>query len=337
MGGKAPPPPDYGPLIEMYRDLGGQYMAQADRQYALERQRYDETAPYAQRIMQGQIDAGELAYKQAREADSFTQNTLRPMQRQIIDQADDFNTDAERERLAGLAGADVEQAIAGQRGSAMRQLERMGVNPNSGRFMQLMSNSGLGAAKLQAGALNNARTQARQEGDARTQRAYAVASGVPAYGLQAAQVGGNLNNQATGSMSAADRIGQSYATLGNQALQGFGGTISGAGTMMGNAYRDQMSAYNANNAGYGAIGQLAGIAIPTFFARGGMVTGPGTGTSDSIPAVNQTTGEPIRLSNGEYVLPASTVRQIGVEKLDKIVTKTNGKPPVHRQSAIRRT
>lgn len=39
------------------------------------------------------------------------------------------------------------------------------------------------------------------------------------------------------------------------------------------------------------------------FAEGGLVTGPGTGTSDSIFA---------RLSNGEYVMPASAVQAYGV-------------------------
>jgi len=42
------------------------------------------------------------------------------------------------------------------------------------------------------------------------------------------------------------------------------------------------------------------------FAEGGLVTGPGTGTSDSILA---------RLSHGEYVMPAAAVDRIGVENL----------------------
>lgn len=45
-----------------------------------------------------------------------------------------------------------------------------------------------------------------------------------------------------------------------------------------------------------------------FFADGGFVRGPGTGTSDSIPAW---------LSNGEYVLTAAEVQRIGVSNLNK--------------------
>lgn len=49
--------------------------------------------------------------------------------------------------------------------------------------------------------------------------------------------------------------------------------------------------------------------IPVPFATGGYVAGPGSGTSDSIPA---------RLSNGEYVLRADAVRKIGVDNLHQM-------------------
>jgi TP901 family phage tail tape measure protein len=44
-------------------------------------------------------------------------------------------------------------------------------------------------------------------------------------------------------------------------------------------------------------------------ASGGHITGPGTGTSDSIPAM---------LSNGEYVIRANAVKTIGVDTLNKL-------------------
>ena len=50
-------------------------------------------------------------------------------------------------------------------------------------------------------------------------------------------------------------------------------------------------------------------ASPMGFATGGYITGPGTSTSDSIPAY---------LSNGEYVVKASAVNRVGVGFLDSI-------------------
>ena len=48
------------------------------------------------------------------------------------------------------------------------------------------------------------------------------------------------------------------------------------------------------------------------------VNGPGTGTSDSIPA---------RLSKGEAVLPAKTVQTLGVDTVADLIEATNGKKP----------
>lgn len=56
-------------------------------------------------------------------------------------------------------------------------------------------------------------------------------------------------------------------------------------------------------------------------ANGGHVRGPGSGTSDSIPA---------RLSDGEFVLPTDTVRKVGVRRLQDLVDMTHtssGKAP----------
>jgi len=63
---------------------------------------------------------------------------------------------------------------------------------------------------------------------------------------------------------------------------------------------------------------------------GGMITGPGTETSDSIPAKITQNGKPvedIRVADGEYILPGTTVEKIGKDNLDEIVMATNGKQP----------
>ena len=65
---------------------------------------------------------------------------------------------------------------------------------------------------------------------------------------------------------------------------------------------------------------------PQYFANGGMVRGAGTGTSDSITA---------RLSHGEYVLPADTVRAVGVGTLDAMREATH-KPVKGEQSKAAR-
>jgi hypothetical protein len=60
---------------------------------------------------------------------------------------------------------------------------------------------------------------------------------------------------------------------------------------------------------------------PGAFADGGKINGPGTGTSDSIPAHNTSTGQPLRVADGEYIIPADVVATKGKEFFDNIVRK----------------
>ena len=56
-------------------------------------------------------------------------------------------------------------------------------------------------------------------------------------------------------------------------------------------------------------------------SNGGLVQGPGTGTSDSVNAVNVTNGSPVKVSSGEYVIPADVVAAKGKDFFDGMIRK----------------
>jgi len=58
------------------------------------------------------------------------------------------------------------------------------------------------------------------------------------------------------------------------------------------------------------------------FATGGMIVGPGSGTSDSIKGRTDT-GESIKVSNGEYIIPKSVVLAKGTDFFDKMIASYN--------------
>jgi hypothetical protein len=58
---------------------------------------------------------------------------------------------------------------------------------------------------------------------------------------------------------------------------------------------------------------------PTGAANGGMLQGPGTGRSDSIGTVNESTGAPVKVANGEYVIPEHVVKAKGRDFFDKML------------------
>ncbi len=344
MGSKSKAP-DYSPFLESTKELGQQYLGFAQEQFRTANERYAALQPYQQRLMDnqsalmaGQLDAQRLAMDQAQDSYDYNKGTFRPLEAKLIEQATAWNTDAERERMASQAGANVQQALDNQRGQSMRALERMGVNPNSGRMAQLLSGTGLQGAAMQAQAQNTATMQARDQGFQRLAGVAGMGRGLSAAsiaainaGSGAAQAGSGAASVGGSSMGSADRVGQMYTQNGLAGLGGYGGSITSGANITNMGFQNSLAANQANNALLSGVGGAVGSFL---MADGGVVRGPGTGTSDSVPAVNQDDGSPIRLSNGEYVLPAATVRKIGISKLDKIVEKTNGKPPVHRRKAL---
>ena len=81
------------------------------------------------------------------------------------------------------------------------------------------------------------------------------------------------------------------------------------------------------NPGYGADGGSARIGLsglyqqdPDGYANGGQIVGPGTGTSDSIPAVVDGQ-EPIKVSAGEFVIPKDVVDALGADFFDNLIQK----------------
>jgi len=335
-----PAAPDMSGYTNAYKELGDKYLQFSQEQFRTADARYNELKPYQaalmdnqSQLMGGQIRGQALALKQAEGDYDYNVDTFRPLERQLIDTAQSYNTDAERERLAAAAGANVQQAIDNQRSQSMRALERMGVNPNSGRFAALMAGTGLDGARMQAQAQNSATIQARDAGFARLAGVTGMGRGLSAQsiaginaGSGAAGAGSNAASVGSGVMGSADRVGQIYTQNGVQGFQGAGSAIGGGVNATNSGFQNQMAASAQEGQMWGGVGALAGRAMTGFFADGGMVRGPGTGTSDDVPAVNTSNGQPIRLSNGEYVLPAETVRRIGKNKLDRIVEKTNGKP-----------
>ena len=65
---------------------------------------------------------------------------------------------------------------------------------------------------------------------------------------------------------------------------------------------------------------------PVGMKNGGYLQGPGTGRSDSIGTVNESTGSPVKVANGEYVIPAHVVRAKGRDFFDGLLRKYTAVP-----------
>lgn len=81
------------------------------------------------------------------------------------------------------------------------------------------------------------------------------------------------------------------------------------------------SGVGGDSAGDGTSGSAGTSAGADGWADGGLVRGPGTGTSDSIPVKPRAAGgKQIHYSDGEYVIPADVVDSLGVDLFDRLVS-----------------
>jgi len=139
----------------------------------------------------------------------------------------------------------------------------------------------------------------------------AVAVSQSAVQMQAA--GGSLTTGAAAVSAAAQQLVAASASMG--ASNAAGGLLAGAGSVAGVGGRLPSAAGGAKAAsggfsmGWAGAALMAGSMFGSWLKRrahGGIVTGPGSGTSDSIPAL---------LSNGEYVIRASVTHQPGMHAI----------------------
>lgn len=170
-----------------------------------------------------------------------------PLENQLISSVQQFQTPQFAQEQIDAAKADVTKAFAGRRAATNAQLASMGVNPSDPRYLAMQRGENIAEAGATAGAGTSTRQNVRRlafdalagvagRGDAKVGQAISAAgTGGSLYnGLQANQIGWNqgINNY----------------NLGNRRLD----------------YESSVANANADAAGWGGIGQLAGTAAGLF-------------------------------------------------------------------------
>jgi len=185
-------------------------------------QQSDEMQPLQKEQLQFGLDSARTAYDQSQQDRGWMldrRGMLSAMQDTLTKDARTFDTEAKRDELAGKAGADVAQAFAAAKDQSTRGMARMGVNPNDGKALAMGNQLSMAQALGTAQAMTGARTQARQEGYALTDRATNALAGYPAMGMQATGAGAGF--------------GASGTNIANQGLAGMNSGFGAAGTMAG--------------------------------------------------------------------------------------------------------
>jgi len=259
--------PDYAPLAEASAEAARIQAGLGREQLAFAKDQYERTAPILENIANQQMQAQKEQMDQARDYYQYRKDVYRPLEKSIVQDAQDFNTEAYREQLASQAAADAGRAFGIAQQQNQRAMASMGVNPNSGRFAGMQNASGLQQAAARAATMTGTRQQAEQMGYARQLDAAGLGRGLAGASLGA--YGG-----ATGAGSAAGQSAQSAGQnyMGNMAIGA--GTIGSGQKMqlsgLSNVLNNQTQTYiNTSGSLLGDIGGALGGAAAAYTAFGG--------------------------------------------------------------------
>lgn len=182
-----------------------------------------------------------------------------PLEDKLIAKANKYNEAAEQERMAGEAGADVEQATAIGRDSLQRGLRARGINAGSAAGISAMADMQSSSNLAKAGAMNKTREAARQMGWTRMGEAAALGRGLPSFGATSA---GLSMNAGQGAFAAGQGGLNAVGNASNIANSATATSMNG----WNNVGQLGVGKYNAQIAGYTAAanndptGQILGAA-----------------------------------------------------------------------------
>jgi len=182
----------------------------------------DEMLPMQKEALRFGLDTSRTAYDQSQDDRGWMlerRGALSGLQDRMVADASKFNTAAERERLAGEAGADVNQAFSGAAGQLTRDMGRAGLNPSDPKYFSMRSRLSSDQALATASAMNKTRQAAKQMGWSLTDRASNALAGYPAM--------------AAGATGAGAGYGSSGLSIANAGLSGMNSGYGAAGGMAG--------------------------------------------------------------------------------------------------------
>ncbi|MBV8156909.1 MAG: tail fiber domain-containing protein, partial [Dyella sp.] len=256
--------------------------------YEQERPAREAAAARANAVSDAQLSSMKQNDAIAKDYYDYQVGTFRPLEKKIVAAAENYDTPERRAAEAAAAKADVTMAVDSTQAATLRNQQRMGVNPSSGKAMALQSQMGLGKAALLAGADSAARRNVETQGYARQMDAANLGRGLASNQATSA----NIALQA-GNMSAGNALGS--LTPSNQAnaqmASGYNSAIAGQGqaaSIYGDIARTQVQASGANAGMWGALGSVAGAGIMKYSDQNMKEGIRPASDDDSLKAVRKT-------------------------------------------------
>ena len=242
--------------------------AVAREQLAFSKTVYEENKPrqakmdaLAEQVVNQQLDIGAKSAALSQDYTDYMKGTFRPIEQALAGEAATAGGAADQEKLAGEAGVDVATSFEAGRGAQLRDMQRVGVNPNSGAYLSADTSSRVMEAASRAQAMNNARTQAKNLGWAKKMDVANVGRNLPSNQATSAGIALNAGNAAVSNAAVPMNTANQNAAQMNAGYAGSVNANTAAGGLYLGQYGAQMQGYNAQQQAeadkWSGVGQLA--------------------------------------------------------------------------------
>jgi len=252
--------PDQTAQIELAKgnvELGKEALSWWKQQAADAAPLVQRAADRADEVSRAQLSSMQNSTRLANEYDQYRKNTFVPVERKLVDDAMAFNTDAERQRLAGLAGGDTAQAFGSARAQLRRDTGRLGLSAEDGAYRASMADLAAKEALATAFNKNKARSDARTVGRAMLMDSASLGRNLPSQQATSAQLALTAGNSSAGTAQIPVTLAQQQAAMGGQGY----GTALQANQAASNIYGNVASAEAGVDAANGQTAGAAGAAI----------------------------------------------------------------------------
>lgn len=296
------------------------------------------------------------------------QNTFQPLQQQQVNQAQQWGSNDNIQRMQGQAVAAQNAGAQAARQNSAAALAAEGVDPASAKGAALDRAAAVQAASGAAGAGTNAAINTQLQSQQLVNQANQLGLQVGQQGTMGAATGAQVAQAGQQGINATNASGVNNLTAANTYLNTGINANQSASNIANTQFQDQLASYNAQQAQSAGTGQLignvAGIAatammegggpvpggmqppdmgIPVYsnapggvhnFAAGGMVMERGSLPRSPIPGSTDT--KPALLTPGEFVIPKDVVDFAGQDHFHKLIDSIRNKAnqrraiPLHR-------
>lgn len=300
-----------------------------EQNYQLAQQQYSDyknnILPLEMEAEKQGISARDLALQRGGTDLKLYQQFYAPLQQHLVTTAEQQIT-PQIARVTGQAAAGVNQSFENQRGQQVRQMERLGVRPDSGQMVGLQEGSNMAQAATRAEAVNTARENEIQRAQTQGFNQMLEAEGRSPLGSQPSQSspapGINPNAVFSAGNSAASTAESQAGIYGNAAAGAYQGAFDLGNEAM-NLY-NKFKAPSATTPNIASGGAAIGSATGGGYADGGQIPHvgivEGPAGYDQVPAHIDGV-KPTALTAGEYVIPQDVVDYKGREFFDRLIAK----------------